>query len=48
VPVAPDGAARPAGAATHFVVLREGKVYFEGTPPELADTRDAYLRRFLL
>ena len=36
------------GAATNFVVLREGKVYFEGTPPELADTRDAYLRRFLL
>jgi len=48
VPVTHNGASRPSGAATNFVVLREGKVYFEGTPPELADTRDAYLRRFLL
>ena len=47
VPVAHNGASRPSGAATNFVVLREGKVYFEGSPPELADTRDAYLRRFL-
>ena len=48
VPVAHNGASRPSGGATNFVVLREGKVYFEGSPPELADTRDAYLRRFLL
>src|SRR6202049_2942004 len=48
VPVARNGASRPSGAETKFVVLREGKVYFEGSPPELADTRDAYLRRFLL
>src|SRR5712671_554758 len=48
VPVAHNGASRPSGAATNFVVLREGKVYFEGSPPELADTRDPYLRRFLL
>ena len=48
VPVANNGASRPSGAATTFVVLREGKVYFEGSPPELADTRDAYLRRFLM
>jgi phospholipid/cholesterol/gamma-HCH transport system ATP-binding protein len=48
VPIAHNGASRPSVAATTFVVLREGKVYFEGTPPELADTRDAYLRRFLL
>jgi phospholipid/cholesterol/gamma-HCH transport system ATP-binding protein len=48
VPVAHNGSSPPSGAATNFVVLREGKVYFEGTPPELADTRDAYLRRFLL
>ena len=39
VPVAHNGASRPSGAATTFVVLREGKVYFEGTPPELAETR---------
>jgi phospholipid/cholesterol/gamma-HCH transport system ATP-binding protein len=43
-----NGSTRPSGAATTFVVLREGKVYFEGSPPELAETRDAYLRRFLL
>jgi phospholipid/cholesterol/gamma-HCH transport system ATP-binding protein len=48
VPIPRNGASRPSGAATNFVVLREGKVYFEGTPLELADTRDAYLRRFLL
>jgi phospholipid/cholesterol/gamma-HCH transport system ATP-binding protein len=48
LPVSHNGASRPSGAATTFVVLREGKVYFEGTPPELAETRDAYLRRFLL
>jgi phospholipid/cholesterol/gamma-HCH transport system ATP-binding protein len=48
VPVANNGATRPSGAATTFVVLREGKVYFEGSPPELAETGDAYLRRFLL
>jgi phospholipid/cholesterol/gamma-HCH transport system ATP-binding protein len=35
-------------AATNFVVLRGGKVYFEGSPQELADSRDEYLRRFLL
>jgi phospholipid/cholesterol/gamma-HCH transport system ATP-binding protein len=43
-----NGASRASSAPTNFVVLREGKVYFEGSPPELADTRDAYLRRFLL
>ncbi len=48
VPVSRNGGSRSSGAATTFVVLREGKVYFEGSPPELADTRDAYLRRFLL
>jgi len=48
VPVSGNGASRASSAATTFVVIREGKVYFEGSPPELADTRDAYLRRFLL
>jgi phospholipid/cholesterol/gamma-HCH transport system ATP-binding protein len=48
LPVAHNGASRPSGAATTFVVLREGKVYFEGSPPQLAETRDEYLRRFLL
>jgi phospholipid/cholesterol/gamma-HCH transport system ATP-binding protein len=48
VPVPQNGNARAAGAATNFVVLRGGKVYFEGSPAELAETRDEYLRRFLL
>ena len=48
VPVPQNGASQLSHAATNFVVLRHGKVYFEGSPPELAETRDAYLRRFLL
>ncbi len=48
VPVGHNGASRAPVAETNFVVLRDGKVYFEGTPPELGNTRDAYLRRFLL
>ena len=48
VPVPQNGASQFSRAATNFAVLREGKVYFEGSPPELADTRDTYLRRFLL
>lgn len=35
-------------AATRFVVLREGLVYFQGGPDELADTSDSYLQRFLI
>jgi|SRR5579871_2379714 len=41
----------PAGkadAATRFVVLREGKIYFEGSPEEFLDSKDSYLRRFLI
>jgi phospholipid/cholesterol/gamma-HCH transport system ATP-binding protein len=44
----PSNGASGAAAATNFVVLREGKVYFEGSPPELAETRDTYLQRFLV
>ena len=40
------GAART--AATRFLVLREGGVYFEGAPEELAETKDEYLKRFLV
>lgn len=35
-------------AATRFLVLREGGVYFEGGQAELAGTEDAYLKRFLV
>ena len=38
-----------AGAAkTRFVVYRDGGIYFEGDPGELANTEDPYLRRFLV
>jgi phospholipid/cholesterol/gamma-HCH transport system ATP-binding protein len=33
---------------TRFVVYREGRVYFEGGPDELAESKDAYLQRFLV
>jgi phospholipid/cholesterol/gamma-HCH transport system ATP-binding protein len=35
-------------AATRFLVLREGRVYFEGGQEELAHTQDDYLKRFLV
>jgi len=43
-----NGASMPSAAATTLVVLRDGKIYFEGSPEELADSRDEYLKRFLL
>jgi phospholipid/cholesterol/gamma-HCH transport system ATP-binding protein len=33
--------------ATRFIVYREGRIYFEGAPEELAESKDAYLQRFL-
>lgn len=33
---------------TKFIVYREGRIYFEGAPDELAASRDAYLQRFLV
>lgn len=41
----------PAGAkmaATRFLVLRNGQVYFEGGQHELAASNDAYLKKFLV
>ena len=43
-----NGDTQAAAAATNFVVLRSGKAYFEGSPQAIADSRDEYLRRFLL
>ena len=40
---APDSA-----SSTRFAVLRDGKVFFEGTPDELAGAKDPYLKRFLV
>lgn len=33
---------------TRFMVLRDGQVYFEGTPEEIANSQDVYLKRFLV
>ncbi len=46
VPADTDGRTGRA-AATRFLVLREGSVYFHGTRQELVLAQDAYLRRFL-
>lgn len=35
-------------AATRFLVYKDGRIYFEGQPQELADSKDPYLRRFLV
>jgi len=47
---AKNGAARNADthAPTRFLVLREGEIYFQGSPEELAGSNDQYLKRFLL
>ena len=43
-----NAASAAKAAATRFLVLREGQIYFEGTPEEIANTKDAYLKRFLV
>jgi phospholipid/cholesterol/gamma-HCH transport system ATP-binding protein len=44
-----DGAGAATDAVgTRFLVLRDGGVYFEGTPEEIANSQDTYLRRFLV
>ncbi len=48
VHVASNGNSRKLMPATSFVVLRRGKVYFEGSPSQIVDSKDEYLRRFLL
>jgi phospholipid/cholesterol/gamma-HCH transport system ATP-binding protein len=35
-------------AGTRFLVYREGEIYFEGEPEEIANTKDPYLQRFLV
>ena len=40
--------AQAMAAATNFVVLREGKAYFEGSPEEFIDSRDEYLHRYVV
>jgi phospholipid/cholesterol/gamma-HCH transport system ATP-binding protein len=33
---------------TRFLVLRDGRIYFEGSPEELLESKDSYLQRFLI
>jgi phospholipid/cholesterol/gamma-HCH transport system ATP-binding protein len=43
-----ESAAMQSGeAATRFLVYREGRIYFEGVPEELAESKDGYLQRLL-
>lgn len=46
VPIGGNGA-RGQASPTRFMVLREGSVYFHGTPDEMVYTRDSYLLEFL-
>jgi phospholipid/cholesterol/gamma-HCH transport system ATP-binding protein len=50
VPNAQNGnAAAAANAArTRFLVYRDGSIYFEGDPGEIASSEDPYLKRFLV
>ena len=47
VSVSQDGRGS-AGSATTFLVLREGGVYFEGDQRAILDSRDSYLKGFLV
>jgi len=35
-------------ANTRFVVLRDGRVYFDGSPEDILQSKDPYLQRFLI
>lgn len=43
-----DATAGRRAASTRFLVYREGGVYFEGEPEEIASSEDPYLKRFLV
>jgi phospholipid/cholesterol/gamma-HCH transport system ATP-binding protein len=50
VPNARNGNARAAAKAaeTRFLVYRDGGIYFDGVPEEIANSKDPYLKRFLV
>lgn len=49
LPNSKNGESAISGASsTRFLVLREGGIYFEGSPEQLAASTDPYLRRFLV
>jgi phospholipid/cholesterol/gamma-HCH transport system ATP-binding protein len=39
---------KAAPAVTRFIVLRDGRIYFEGSPEDMLNTKDRYLQRFLI
>jgi len=39
---------KPGTAVTRFLVLRDGKIYFAGSPEQLLAANDPYLQRFLV
>ncbi len=44
-----NGSGPAANAArTRFLVYRDGEIYFEGEPEEMANSKDPYLKRFLV
>src|SRR3982074_2882249 len=43
-----NAAAAANAARTRFLVYRDGGIYFEGEPGEIANTEDPYLKRFLV
>jgi phospholipid/cholesterol/gamma-HCH transport system ATP-binding protein len=44
----PEFTSRNGQPSTNFLVLREGKVYFEGGPQAVLESPDAYLKKFLV
>jgi hypothetical protein len=48
VPNSGNGSASANMAQTRFLVYRDGEIYFDGEPDEIANSRDPYLRRFLV
>ena len=43
-----NGAMTKGAAVTKFLVYKDGGIYFEGDPEELAESKDPYLKRFLV
>jgi phospholipid/cholesterol/gamma-HCH transport system ATP-binding protein len=48
VPNGSNGNGAVVKAVTKFLVYKDGGIYFEGNPEEILDTKDAYLKRFLV
>jgi len=42
-----NGNAAAIATRTRFLVYRDGEIYFEGEPEEIANSDDPYLKRFL-